>query len=78
MDIQATKLQLIQRILAESEEGKLQEVSKILEEPTVAYTVDGAPLSKEDVDNRLKKAEENIKHGDFLTQEEVEKKSKEW
>ena len=78
MDIQATKLQLIQRILAENEADKLNEVSKILEEPTVAYTIDGSPLNGREVDELLKKSEEGIENGNFLTQEEVEKQSKEW
>lgn len=78
MDIQATKLQLIQRILAENEADKLNEVSKILEEPTVAYTIDGSPLNRREVDELLKKSEEDIENGNFLTQEEVEKQSKEW
>jgi hypothetical protein len=48
-------------------------------QPTVAgYRVDGSPITKEDLVQRVKAASARVKSGDFLTQEEVEKEIENW
>lgn len=42
----------------------------------VGYTVNGNPITKEDLKNRVKKASERVKSGDYITQEEVDKEVK--
>ncbi|MBS3771808.1 MAG: hypothetical protein V5A47_10755 [Bacteroidales bacterium] len=44
----------------------------------VGYTVDGDPITKEDLKIRVKKASERVKSGDYITQEEVDKEVKNW
>jgi hypothetical protein len=44
----------------------------------VGYTVEGEPLTKESYNKRLETAEKQIRSGDYLTQEELEKESENW
>jgi len=44
----------------------------------VGYTTDGKPLTKIAYDKRLQKAEEQIREGNFLTQEDLERESENW
>ncbi len=79
MNIQAAKLDIVQKILAVKKESIIEKINKILDkEMIVGYTVDGKPLTKEAYNKRLKKAEEQIQSGEFLTQEEIEKESENW
>lgn len=48
------------------------------EEEIVAYTVGGKPLNKESYQNELNEGIEEIKRGDFITQEDLEKESENW
>ena len=48
------------------------------EEEIVAYTVGGKPLNKEFYQNELNEGIEEIKRGDFITQEDLEKESENW
>ena len=45
---------------------------------TVGYTVTGEPLNNLQYNDRLEKAEKQIKAGEFLTQDEHEKEIKNW
>ena len=61
------------------EESIIDKINKILDkEVIVGYTSEGKPLTKEAYNKRLKKAEAQIKAGDYLTQEEIEKEAKNW
>lgn len=44
----------------------------------VGYTVDGTPISKEDLKKRVKAASERVKSGEYISQEEVDKEVKNW
>lgn len=48
------------------------------EEEIVAYTVGGKSLNKESYQNELNEGIEEIKRGDFITQEDLEKESENW
>ncbi len=79
MSIQAAKLDVVQKLLSVQKESLLNKINKILDkEMAVAYTVDGKPLTKSDYNKRLHKAEQQIKSGDYLTQEELEQESDNW
>jgi len=79
MNIQAAKLDLVQKLLAVKKESIIEKINKILDkEMIVGYTAEGKPLTKEAYNKRLQKAEEQIKSGDYLTQEEIEKESENW
>ncbi len=79
MNIQAAKLDLVEKLLAVKTESIIKKINKILDkEIIIGYTTEGKPLTKEAYNKRLQKAEEQIKSGDYLTQKEIEKESKNW
>jgi hypothetical protein len=79
MNIQAIKLELVQKLLSVKNEVVLNKINEILEkEIIVAYTVDGKPLTKEQYNKSLAAAEKGIKVGKFISHEELVKKSAKW
>lgn len=48
------------------------------EDEVVAYTIDGKPLTKSAYKNELKEAIDEMKRGEFTTQEDLEKESENW
>ena len=79
MDIQATKLDIMQKLMAVKKEELLVKISNLLDkELVVAYTTDGKPLTVEAYNKRLEKAESQLESGEFLTQEELENESESW
>ncbi len=79
MDLQTTKLNVIQKIMHVSTASLLEKINTLLdEEMIVGYTVDGQPLTKKAYNARLKAAEKQIRAGQTLTQEELEKEVERW
>jgi len=79
MDLQATKLDVMQKIMSVSAPSLLDKINKLLEkEMTVGYTVEGKPLTKETYDERLQIAEKQIRSGEYTTQEDLEKEAENW
>ena len=79
MDIQAAKLDLVEKVLHISTQELIDKLNKILErEMVVAYTVDGKPLTQKDYNNRLAKGEKDIMGGNFSSQEDLENESETW
>ncbi len=79
MNLQAVKLDVVQKILGVQKESILEKINKILEkEMIVGYTVEGKPLTKEAYNKRLDKAEVQLATGEFLSQEDLEKESENW
>jgi hypothetical protein len=79
MNIQTVKIDLVQKLLTVKSEEVLNKINRILDkEVIVAYTVDGKSLTQEQYNKSLREAEKEIDAGDFITQEELEKKSAEW
>lgn len=79
MDIQATKIDVMQKIMGVSKISLLNKINSILdEEMIVGYTVDGEPLTKEMYNKRLEEAEKRILSGEYTTQEDLEKESENW
>ena len=63
MDLQAAKLDLVQKLLQVSNGTLIEKISKLLEkEMVVGYTVDGKPLTKAAYNKRLKKSRRAIQN----------------
>ena len=78
-DLQAAKLNLVQKLLGGNNGPLLEKIEKMLEkEMVVGYTVEGKPLTKAAYDKRLAKAEKQIAAGKYTTQEDLEKESANW
>ncbi|HBX87378.1 MAG TPA: hypothetical protein DEG09_02030 [Marinilabiliaceae bacterium] len=79
MDLQKVKISVMQKIINVSEASLLDKINNILEEEMiVGFTTDGKPLTKEQYNNRLLVAENQIKSGDFITQEDLENEIENW
>lgn len=79
MDLQTTKLDIVQKLMDVTEESLLGKIETLLDkEMIVAYTTSGKPLTKKDYNLRLQNAENQISEGNFLSQEELEELSKNW
>jgi len=79
MELQTTKLKVIQQIMNVSESSLLDKISNILDkEMIVGYTTDGKPLTRKDYNERLLVAEKQIESGDYMTQEDLEKEVENW
>ena len=79
MNIQETKLGVMQKIMTVSKASLLEKIDKLLDdEMIVGYTVEGEPLTKELYNIRLGKAQDQIRKGQCLTQEDLEKESENW
>lgn len=79
MDLEATKLDVMQKIMNVSKASLLAKIDKLLEEELiVGYTVEGQPLTKELYNQRLDKAEEQLRLGKYITQDDLEKESENW
>ena len=79
MNIQTIKIDLVQKLLTVKDELVLKKITQILDkEVIVAYTAEGKSLTQEQYNKNLRDAEKEIESGDFISQEELEKKSSEW
>lgn len=79
MDLQAAKIDVMQKLMGVSRKSLLNKINKILDkEMIVGYTAEGKPLTRETYNKRLQKAEEQILSGEYLTQEDLEKESENW
>lgn len=79
MNIQAAKLDVVQKILSVQKESIIEKINKILEkEMIVGYTVEGKPLTKAEYNSRLEEAEQDILNGRVTSSEELKKEMKNW
>lgn len=82
MDIQSTKLEIIQFLLNSNNESVLAKFKFIVDQEfadkIVAYSVDGTPLTKDQYQTELKEAENEIEKGDFFTSEDLEEEINSW
>ena len=79
MDLQAVKLDVMQKIMNVSTESLLLKIDQMLDqEMIVGYSVTGEPLTKEKYDQRLANAERQIIEGEVITQENLEKEAENW
>ena len=79
MNLQATKPDVVQKILVLQLNPSSKKINKILDkEMIVGYTTEGKPLTKEAYNKRLQKAEAQIQSSNYISQEEIEKESENW
>jgi len=79
MDLKTVKLEVINKLMSVSNYSLLDKINSILDkEMIVAYTVDGNPLTKEQYEDRLSLAEEQLLTGEYISQDDLEKESKNW
>ncbi|PJR03336.1 hypothetical protein [Avrilella dinanensis] len=83
MDIQATKLELIKRLLSVEKESVLEELKKILlsntnKEETVGYTTDGQSLTLEDYQQKVQRGINDIKSGNYTLDEDFAREIETW
>ncbi|PCE64848.1 hypothetical protein [Sediminicola luteus] len=78
MNIETTKLELMQLLLQTQKMSVLQQIKEVFEKDIVAYTVDGRPLTKSAYKKELLESEAQIARGEFITQEDLEKESENW
>ena len=83
MDVQATKLELIKRLLLVEKESVLEELKKILlsntnKEEIVGYTTDGSPLTLEDYQQKVQRGISDIKSGNFSSDEDFAREIESW
>ena len=65
MDLQAEKLNLIQKLMGISQASLLDKVNQLIDnEMIVGYTTDGEPLTKNAYNERLANAERQIENGE--------------
>jgi len=83
MDLTTRKYKFIEqfmRIVNPEKIRRLEEVLRLQESEckTVAYTVKGKPLAKEDYIQQIKDADASISAGKFTTVEDLEKEVQNW
>ncbi len=79
MDLQTVKLNVLQKIMGVNNPSLLDKINKLLDkEMIVGYTVKGEPLTKESYNKRLKKAENQLLTGEYISQEDLEAESENW
>jgi len=79
MNIEAAKLDIVQKILSVKTESIIEKINKILEkEMIVGYTVEGKPLTKKAYNKMLEKGEQDILNGRVTSSAELKKEIKNW
>ncbi len=79
MDIKTLKLNLIQKLMLINKTSLLNKINAMVdEEMVVGYTVDGNPLSPEEYNKRLLKAEEQLLSGNYTSQNDLEDEAENW
>ena len=79
MDIQTTKLNVMQKIMGVSTASLLEKINDILDnEMVVAYTADGVPLTRAMYNDRLLNAEQQLQSVNFTSKKDLEKEIENW
>ncbi len=79
MGMQAVKLNIVKKILSLEQESIIRKIDEILEnEMVVGYTVDGKPLTQKAYDERIELAEKQLRSGETISQDDLEKESENW
>ena len=81
MDVLAKKSELIDWLLKLKDENKINKflaLKTIIEKETVAYTVKGYPVDKEEYLHLVQESDERISSGQFTSIEDLEKEIEKW
>lgn len=81
MDIQATKLELIQYLLNTKKESMLLKIKELIlqeKEEIIGYSGNGEPLTIEILNAKLERAEKDYQAGRITTDEDLEREIENW
>ena len=79
MNIQAKKLNLIEKLIVLSDTTTINKIDKLLNKNLVTtYEAKQKPMTGAEYKLRLDKAEEDLKNGRVISQEDLEKESENW
>lgn len=81
MDIQATKLELIQYLLNTKKESMLMKIKELIlqeKEEIIGYSGNGEPLTIEILNAKLERAENDYQAGRITTDEDLEREIENW
>ena len=81
MDIKAEKEDIIRKIKETEEESLLRSIKRLLDHPkekVVGYTVSGEPLTQKQLIEEVLRASDDVRAGNFITQEDLEIESADW
>lgn len=81
MDIQATKLELIQYLLNTKKESMLLKIRELIlqeKEEIIGYSGNGEPLTIEMLNAKLERAEKDYQAGRLTTDEDLEREIENW
>ena len=81
MDIQATKLELIQYLLNTKKESMLFKIRELIlqeKEEIIGYSGNGEPLTIEMLNAKLERAEKDYQAGRLTTDEDLEREIENW
>lgn len=81
MDIQSTKLELIQYLLNTKKESMLLKIKELIlqnKEEVIGYSGNGEPLTLEILNAKLERAEKDYQAGRLTTDEYLEREIENW
>lgn len=81
MDIQATKLELIQYLLNTKKESLLLKIKELIlqeKEEIIGYSGNGEPLTLAMLNAKLERAEKDYQAGRLTTDEDLEREIENW
>jgi len=81
MDIQSTKLELIQYLLNTKKESMLLKIKELIlqeKEEIIGYSGNGEPLTIEILNAKLERAEKDYQAGRITTDEDLEREIENW
>lgn len=81
MDIQSTKLELIQYLLNTKKESMLLKIRELIlqeKEEIIGYSGNGEPLTIEMLNAKLERAEKDYQAGRITTDEDLEREIENW
>jgi|LSQX01.1.fsa_nt_gb alkylated DNA repair dioxygenase AlkB len=81
MDIQSTKLELIQYLLNTKKESMLLKIRELIlqeKEEIIGYSGNGEPLTIEMLNAKLERAEKDYQAGRLTTDEDLEREIENW
>jgi hypothetical protein len=76
LNIQERKLNIIEQLIILNDEAVFEQVEELINSSLKRPQL--KKLTKEDIENRAKIADENIANGEIYSQEDVEKLSQKW
>ena len=79
MNIQAKKLNLIEKLIGLSDTTTINKIDKLLNKTVVsAYEAKQKPMTGEEFKARLEKSEDDFKNGRVISHEDLKKEAENW